>query len=262
MAGVGPVRLHRDRARGGRVLPSHQAGDLPRADDRGDLPDQRRAAVRGDRQQHHQRQRRRSPAAAQPRQPGAVAARGPALPAGDAALPRAAARRGRRRRALRVHRGVRQALPVARDRRGDGRAAERRPAAAPLVEHDPASVRRRQPDLRPRADRAGRGRVLRLRGRADPQPPRGPRRRSDLGADRGRGGRRQALGQRAAQPDPEHPGRRRRHQPEPARARGQAAGRSTPISGRRCAPTRKGWRWRRSTRPSATSRSRRSPRGS
>ena len=129
-----------------------------------------------------------------------------------------------RRRALRVHRGVRQALPVARDRRGDGRAAERRPAAALLVEHDPASVRRRQPDHRPRADRAGRGRVLRLRGRADPQPPRGPRRGSDLGADRGRGGRRQAFGQRAAQPDPEHPGRRCRHQPEPARARGQAVG--------------------------------------
>ena len=70
-----------------------------------------------------------------------------------------------------------------------GAPLERRPAPALLVEHDPASVRRRQPDERPRADRAGRGRVLRLRGRADPQPPSGPRRGSDLGADRGRGGR-------------------------------------------------------------------------
>ena len=43
---------------------------------------------RGDRQQHHQRQRRRSPAAAQPGQPGAVAACRSALPTRDAALPR------------------------------------------------------------------------------------------------------------------------------------------------------------------------------
>ena len=49
-----------------------------------------------------------------------------------------------RRGALRVRRGVRQAVSVAGDRDRDGRAAGGRAAPAPLVELDPAPVRRRQ----------------------------------------------------------------------------------------------------------------------
>ena len=113
-------------------------------------------ARRGDAPQHPLHRRRRPPAPAQPRQPGVHAARRRALAPGDAHLPRAALGRRARRRALRVRRGVRQALPVARDRDGDGRAARRRAAAAPLVQLDPAAVRRRGADDRARADRARR----------------------------------------------------------------------------------------------------------
>ena len=55
--------------------------------------DHRRPAARGDRPQHHQHQRRRPQPAAQPRQPGAGAARDRPLPPGDARLPGPAARR-------------------------------------------------------------------------------------------------------------------------------------------------------------------------
>ena len=57
---------------------------------------ERGAAVRADEAQHPARQRRRPHAAAQPRQPRAVAARGRALPAGDAGVPGGAARAGER----------------------------------------------------------------------------------------------------------------------------------------------------------------------
>ena len=108
----------------------------------------------------------------------------------------------------------------------------------------------------------GGGGVLRLRGRADRRAPRGARRRPDLGADPGRGGGRPAERRRAAQPDPEHPGRRGRHQPEPARPRGAAAGRaSRPVAAAARGPAR-ARRSPRSRRRSATSRSRRSPPGS
>ena len=46
---------------------------------------------------------------------------------------------------LRARRGVRQAVPVADDRDGHGRADQRRAAAARVVELDPAAVRRTQP---------------------------------------------------------------------------------------------------------------------
>ena len=95
---------------------------------------------------------------------------------------------------LRVRGGVRQALPVAGDRDGDGRAAGGRAAAAPLVELDPAPVRRGE-----HGDRAASGSSeaveefyeyaeALLRGAA-----RRPRRRPDLEADRRRGGGRPAV---------------------------------------------------------------------
>ena len=56
--------------------------------------------------------------------------------------------------------------------------------------------------------------------------PGGPGRRPDLDADRGRGGRRAAVRRRVHQPRVQRAGGRRRHDPEPARARGQAAGRT------------------------------------
>ncbi len=98
------------------------------------------------------------------------------------------ARAGAGRRSPRLRRRLRQALPVACDRRGDGRAAQRRAAPSPLLELDPAPVRCRQPDDRAGPDRSRGGRVLRLRGRAHRGPARSsPGRRSDLRPDRCRG---------------------------------------------------------------------------
>ncbi len=74
-----------------------------------------------------------------------------------------AAERGRRSWSVRVRRGVRQAVPVADDRARDGRADRGRAAAAPLVELDPAPVRRGRHGQRARRDRAGGARVLRVR---------------------------------------------------------------------------------------------------
>ena len=68
-------------------------------------------------------------------------------------------------RELRVRGGVREALPLAGDRRGDGSAAGGRAEAAPLVQLDPAPVRRGQHGDRQRGDRRGGGGVLRLRRR-------------------------------------------------------------------------------------------------
>ena len=78
--------------------------------------------------------------------------------------------RGRRERRmavlpLRVRGGVRQAVSVADDRERDGRADRGRAEAAPLVELDPAAVRRGEHGERARGDRAGGGGVLRVRGR-------------------------------------------------------------------------------------------------
>ena len=106
--------------------------------------------------------------------------------AGDRGVrPTSRAARGR----LRVRRGLREALPLAGDRDGDGRAARGRAAPAPLVELDPAAVRRRQHGQRARSDRARRRGVLRVRRSAAPRPPRRTRRGPDLDADRGRRGR-------------------------------------------------------------------------
>ena len=158
LARAGAVRLHGARSRVGRVLPAHALGDLPGDEDRRDLRRDRGAAVRADAAQHPARQRRRPLAPAQPREPGAVAARGRALPAGDAGVPRAAAGEaigrvargaGRRRRtggaaAVRCEfvEAFAKPYPSHGDRDGDGRAAGGRAAAAPLVELDPAAVRR------------------------------------------------------------------------------------------------------------------------
>ena len=166
-----------------------------------------------------------------------------------------------RRRALRVRRGLRQALPVAGHRDGDGRAPDRRAAAAPLVQLDPEAVRRRGADDRARADRGGGGRVLRLRRRAAGRPPRRPRRGPRLDAAGRRGRRRPPLRRRVREPRAQRPHRRRRHDAVPARPRHPPARRASrpvgsaarrPVAGRRA----------RSRRRCATSRSRRSPRAS
>ena len=141
-------------------------------------------------------------------------------------LERALGGRGRRR-PLRVRGGLRQALPVADDRDRDGRSAGGRAAAARLVELDPAPVRRAEPDERPRADRAGGERVLRVvrgdaRARAAGRPPRRPR----LDAARRRAGGRPAVGGRVHAPRAERARGRGGHDPVAARARGEAVRRA------------------------------------
>ena len=143
LAGGDADRRHGARSRGGRGLPAQPLDHLPGAEAGRALQHRDRPAGRGAAPQHPLHRRRRPPAPAQPRQPGLHAARRRPLAAVHAHLPRAALGRGARRRALRVRRGVRQALPVAGHRDGHGRAPERRPAAAPLVQLDPEAVRRR-----------------------------------------------------------------------------------------------------------------------
>ena len=119
---------------------------------------------------------------------------------------------------------VLQALPVADDRDGDGRAAGGRAAAARVVQLDPEAVRRPERSMRrARADRA-RGRVSSTSGPARCSRPARPQPGDDLisHADRGRGDGRPALRRRVRQPRAQRPRRRRRHHPEPARARDAA----------------------------------------
>ena len=90
-----------------------------------------------------------------------------------------------------------------------------------------------------RADRAGRRRVLRVRGRAARRRRARARRRPDLDADRRRAGGRPALRRRARQPRAQRAGRRRRHDAEPARARAAAVRRAPRAVGaaRRASPS-------------------------
>ena len=77
------------------------------------------------------------------------------------------------------------------------------------------------------ADRARRSRSsTRTREALLARAARRPPRRPHLEADRGRGGRRAALRRRVHQPRAQRARRRRRHDPEPARARGAAARRA------------------------------------
>ena len=271
LAGAGAVRLHGARPRGRRVLPAHALGDLPGHEDRGDLRRHRGAAVRADEAQHPARQRRRPLASAQPRRtrrsrPRAVERYRPR----DARVPGGAdasdARRARRGADGEVRCDFVDAFakpyPVAGDRVGDGRAAGGRAAAAPLVELDPEAVRRRA------AWRARRTRSSR-RSRSSTSTPRGslrarrdgPARRPDVEADRRRRGGRAALRRRVHQPRLQHPRRRRRHDPEPDGARDPAA-RRTPRAVAAARRATRSSRAQRSRRRCATSRSRRSPRGS
>ena len=166
----------------GRVLPAHQAVHVPGHEDRRDLRRSttgrctRRSAATsststapttGACAASSTRPSRRAPPSAGARRCAASSSELLDAVAGDGAL--------------RVRRGLRQALPVAGDRDGDGRAARRRAAAARVVELDPAPVRRADADRpsAPRIERAVDG-VLRLRRRAARAPPRRPRRRPDL----------------------------------------------------------------------------------
>ena len=116
-------------------------------------------------------------------------------------------------------------LPGPRDRRGHGRAQRGCRSSPRLVDVDPAAVR---PDCArgrgaARDDQRQGGGVLRMGAAVDRAPSGLPVGRPDLGPDRGGGGGGQALGRRAREPRPQHPGRRRRHEPESARARPAAA---------------------------------------
>ena len=221
------LRLRRPRPEVGRVLPAHPRGDLPGHEDRRDLRSDRGAAYRADAANilhvngpDHSRLRSCKPVA--------LAPGGRALPPGMRAFleglledPRRRAG-GRRRDHLRFRGGLRQAVPLADDRHGDGRAARGRPASAPLVEPDPEAVRRGQHGDRKGEDRAG-GEEFYDYARRSCRPPPLPRGRPDLEADRGRTGGREALRRRVHQPRLQHPRRWRRHDPEPARTFGPPA---------------------------------------
>ena len=125
LARAGAVRLHRARPRVRRVLPAHTLGDLPGDEDRRDLRRHRGAAVRADAAQHPARQRPRPLAAAQPRQPRAVAARGRALPRRRCAASwRSCSSRRSRRRAGR-RRGAARASAASSSRRSPSRTRRR-----------------------------------------------------------------------------------------------------------------------------------------
>ena len=99
LARAGPLGYGRARARGGRVLPALEAGDVPRQGVRGAVRDEGGRARRGGRAQHPPHRRRRSPPAAQPGQPGVHPARRRPLAAADARVHRRAVRARSRRRA-------------------------------------------------------------------------------------------------------------------------------------------------------------------
>ena len=102
--------------------------------------------------QHHQRQRRRPPPPAQPRQPGAGAARGRPLPAGDARVPRrSCSTRSPADGRCEFIEAFAKPYPSLVIAEVMGAPLERRAEAAPLVELDPAPVRRQQPDDRARS---------------------------------------------------------------------------------------------------------------
>ena len=227
------------------------------------------------RAQHPACQRPRPHAPAQPREPGAVAARGRALPPGDEGLPRASCSRRRR-----VLGGEPTATPTTA--RSAASSWRRSPSpirrwliatvmGAPLEDaprlHHWSNWIQRQFDAasmaseRDQIERGGRG-VLRVRRGA-----RAAARRESPGDDlisklieaEEEGERLER--RRVHQPRVQRARRRRRHQPEPARARDQAA-RRTPRSvgaAGRAPGARAG---RRSRRRCASSRSRRSPRAS
>ena len=165
---IGAMVLDREAA---EVFLRSRSTTFPGLQARRALRHRDRPAGRGAAPQHPLHRRRRPPAPAQPRQPGLHAARRRPLAAAMRTYLEQLWDAVRRRRALRVRRGLRQALPVARHRDGDGRAADRRAAPAPLVQLDPEAVRRRGAHDRARADRGGGRRVLRLRRRAAGRPP-------------------------------------------------------------------------------------------
>ena len=209
------------------------------ADDRGAVRDRGRPAARGDRQEHHQHQRRRSSAPAQPRQSGARrrapwTATGPAM----RRVPRPAARGG-----------------VRADGRCEfiGAFAKPYPSLviaevmgapledAPRLHHWSNWIQRQfdAPSLMTEREQIEEA-VAEFYAYEDELIA--PRRRapgddliSSLIQAEEEGDRLER--RRAAQPGPQHPRRRRRHQPEPARARGPAARRaSRPVGALRSDP--------------------------
>ena len=272
----GPFGYISARPRVGRVLPAHALGDLPGDEDRRDLRGQRGAAVRADAAQHPACQRPRPHAAAKPREPGAVGARGGALPAGDEGVPRGL---------------YAQAVASGRPGGANGASADGQAISCEFVEafakpypsltiatvmgapledaprlHHWSNWIQRQFDAASMASEREQieqaveefyeyARTLVRR------PAQRARRRSDLEADRGRGAGRPAGRAGVHQPRVQRARRRRGHEPEPAGAHDQAAGRTPRAVGAARRRTRRS-RGGRSRRRCDTSRSRPSPRGS
>jgi hypothetical protein len=85
-----------------RVLPAHTGRGVPRVDHRQLVRNLRRAALRVDRQEHHQHQRGGPPAASQSCESSTCTARGRPLPPSDAAVPAPVVGRLSTRRPVRV----------------------------------------------------------------------------------------------------------------------------------------------------------------